>query len=249
MKARGFTLLELVIVIVLIGITAVFGTRFIADMATGYTGNAERARALAGARFALERVKRELSLAYSPSVSLSDNNHCVAFVPVVASGRYNGTVRNQAATFILPRALQDTPVTEVNLAIRADSNDPQWEFYPDSLPANVAEMTDQDTARSGLDFGEAISGAVFAWEGAGNRYSLLKREQIRFCLDHKGVLSREQKTGANWSDKVPMLTGITPGAPFKEYDESLQLLTWELVLATRDGPLVLPSQIQVIYEP
>lgn len=94
MKSRGFTLLELVIVLALISISSLVGFRFISDMAHSHVSAAERGQALSGARFAIERLRRELSHAYSPSIYVSKNatgqdNRCLSFVPVIAAGSYS----------------------------------------------------------------------------------------------------------------------------------------------------------------
>ena len=253
MKARGFTLIELVIVLVLISISAIFSTRFIADMAAGYVGTAERGQALAGARFAMERIKRELSLAYSPSVYVSDDKRCVSFVPVLASGRYLGevAVTNPDATFIIPLVLQKKTIKDANLAVRADSGEDVWQDYPQQpLPSNVVEFEDQAApALPSLTFSQAVGSASFEREGLGNRYVLLQQYQVRFCLGNQGKLWREKKEDADWSDKTLMLTNVIPNTLFTGYYESSQLLVMSLSLQTRDGELVLPGQIQVIYEP
>ena len=261
MKARGFTLIELVIVLVLIGISAIFSTRFIADMAAGYVGTAERGQALAGARFAMERIKRELSLAYSPSVYVSANddgidNRCVSFVPVLASGKYNGRVTDKSATFIIPLALTDEAIADIsdnNLAVRADSviNEDRWKDYPEfPLPANVSQMDYSESEPDSLKFIENsfVSANRFTLMEQGNRYVLLQRRQVRFCLQN-GDLWRSENTESGWSPAVLMLSNVMSNSGFSDYNESSQLLVMSLSLQTRDGELVLPNQIQVIYEP
>lgn len=256
MKARGFTLIELVIVLVLISISAIFSTRFIADMAAGYVGTAERGQALAGARFAMERIKRELSLAYSPSVYVSDDKRCVSFVPVLASGRYLGevAVTNPDATFIIPLVLQKKTIKDANLAVRADSGEAVWQDYPQVLPDNVFKFEDQASpAPAKVSFADAFVStssppASFDWEGLGGRYVLLQQRQVRFCLQG-GDLWRSENTETVWSDPVLMLSHVMSNSDFSDYNESSQLLVMSLSLQTRDGELVLPGQIQVIYEP
>lgn len=250
MKARGFTLLELVIVLVLIGITAVFGTRFIADMATSYTGSAERAQALAGARFALERIKRELSQAYSPSVYFSDDKRCLSFVPVLASGKYAGDVTDQA-TFIIPTALEHQEPEPTYMAIRADSGEEHWKDYPATRPAHLFALLDPAAIAGGyrVPMAELIGeGLHFDINSLDSRFTLLAARQTRYCLE-SGSLWRQQREAGEWSEKILMLTQVTSDSVFMDYDESLQLLKMELSVHSRDGILVLPGQFMVVYEP
>ncbi|AEY01692.1 mannose-sensitive agglutinin biogenesis protein MshO [Oceanimonas sp. GK1] len=250
MKARGFTLLELVIVMVLIGISAVFGTRFIAQMAESHVGGAERAEALAGARFTLERLRRELAVAYGPSVYLKDD--CLAFVPARAAGTYTGSVRTGTATFIVPLSLQDAEIKDVFMAIRAEGGEAYWSDYPNPLNVENVYRLEKEPASAGFGLSDVFNNSEeieFNREGLGQRYTLLKAEQVRYCL-RNGNLEREVKSpDETWGKTSLMLTGITGDSVFLGYDESSQLVQMELTLSTRDGELVLPGQLQVAYAP
>ena len=251
MKARGFTLLELMIVLVLIGISAIFSTRFIADMASSYVGTAQRSQALAGARFAMERIKRELGLAYSPSVYVSDDKRCVSFVPVLAAGSYSGGVTSKNATFIIPLTQQGNEIKDVHLAVRADSDKDEWQKYPEELLPNVVKLKNQ-TLGTRLPFTDASNpfdtSASFIKESTAKRYVLLPHKQVRFCLQGS-ELRRAEKLDSEWVNDVLMLSNIKGNSKFTDYNETLQLLVVSLSLQTRDGELVLPSQIQVAYAP
>ncbi|WP_298716522.1 type II secretion system protein [uncultured Oceanisphaera sp.] len=253
MKARGFTLIELVIVLVLIGISAIFSTRFIADMAAGYVGTAERGQALAGARFTMERLRRELAVAYGPSVYITnivDDEHCIYFVPALAAGTYLGSVKTGAATFVVPLSLQGESIKNNIMAIRADSG-AVWSSYPEALPAEIYKLEKEPTSTS-FTFSNVFNDpddVNFSREGYGQRYTLLTPEQVRYCL-RNGGLEREIKTlDKDWRKSSLMMTGITGDKVFMGYDESNQLIQLELVLNTRDGDLVLPGQLQVTYAP
>ncbi|MDP5291773.1 type II secretion system protein [Oceanimonas sp. CHS3-5] len=251
MKARGFTLLELVIVMVLIGISAVFGTGFIAQMAESYVGGAERAQALAGARFAMERLRRELAVSYGPSVYISDSNRCLSFVPALAAGTYTGMAKNNLATFIKPLSLNNTNIKSSYMAIRADSGEIEWGDYPAIAPENVYQLEQEPTDNNFVvsNIFDTPADIDFRREGLGQRYTLLKNEQVRYCL-RSGDLEREVKSpGKDWGKTSLMVTGITGDTVFLGYDWSNQLVQMELTLSTRDGDLVLPAQLQVTYAP
>lgn len=260
--AAGFTLLEMVIVMVLVGITAVFGSRFIADMASTQVGTVERSHALSGARFAMERMRRELSRAYSPSVYISEAGQCVSFVPAKAAGTYYGQVKDASARFMIPVSLHGKPLKESNIAVAATNGQDNWQFYPTLLPnENVAQFIDfdvapnkgtleGDTAAPGLVYSEAIKAGTgdFSFDNAKQRFTLLTRRQIRYCLESE-QLYRSVKEDENWSTPILMLSGVKSKPLFSHYNGSLQLLTLNLTLSTREGDLVLPSQLQVNYEP
>ena len=260
MKHRGFTLLELVIVLALIGISSMIGLRFISQMAHSQVSAVERNQALAGARFAMERLRRELSQAYSPSVYISNNhagfNQCLHFVPVLAAGVYTGEVKSANASFFMPLSLDLSLLADANMAVSALSaanNDTSvWQPYPGELPTNVVKLTPSLPTPIGesVSFAQLFTGSPFVHENPGRRYVMLLPERVSFCLKANGELWRERHTAdTSKHESSLMLTGITSDAVFVEYKKISQLLTLDVTLATQDGDLVLSSQLQVNYEP
>ncbi|MGB5855238.1 MAG: prepilin-type N-terminal cleavage/methylation domain-containing protein [Oceanisphaera sp.] len=256
MKCRGFTLLELVIVLVLIAISSMIGLRFISDMAYNHVSSAERGQALAGARFAIERLRRELRQAYSPSVYVRVDNKCISYVPVIAAGTYTGQVQNASAEFILPVNFQKIELNGNNMAINApsaiDTGLAAWQSYPADLPENVVSLKTGITNANGLGFADLFDNTNppdFLSDSSKKRYTLLKPEQVRFCVENGKLKRATQKGGPDWENSSLMLTGLVSDNVFGEYSQSSQLVTVDLTLATRDGNLVLSSQLQVGYEP
>ncbi len=85
---QGFTLIELVIVLALLGILATIGAQFVLQAATAYQRTSERSRLIAGGRVAVERMARQVQAALPNSVRVTNSGNCVEFVPVVAGGGY-----------------------------------------------------------------------------------------------------------------------------------------------------------------
>jgi len=87
---KGFTLIELVVVIVLLGIMSVGITSFINLSTQIYVNVADRDELIASARFAVERLNRELRNALPNSVRVTNDatNQCIEFVPIKASTVY-----------------------------------------------------------------------------------------------------------------------------------------------------------------
>ncbi|GHA54530.1 PilW family protein [Photobacterium aphoticum] len=97
MPQRGFTLMELVIAVVLVGIIVLGIGSYVQFGVQGYVNTVSRERFQSELRFALEKMTREIRHAAPNSVSASAavNKHaagenCVAFRPIVAAGFYVG---------------------------------------------------------------------------------------------------------------------------------------------------------------
>jgi MSHA biogenesis protein MshO len=87
-KQLGFTLVEMVIVIVLLGILSVGITGFIKLGSQVYLDVSNRDEIIASARFAVERLNRELRHALPNSIRVTSNGSCLEFTPVLYSVSY-----------------------------------------------------------------------------------------------------------------------------------------------------------------
>lgn len=90
-QSAGFTLIELVLVIVLLGILAIGATSYMRYGAQIFQDVGERDRLLASARFSLERLVREIRNSVPNSVRIitdSSSYQCIEFAPIKASSVY-----------------------------------------------------------------------------------------------------------------------------------------------------------------
>lgn len=95
-KQQAFTLIELIMVIVLLGVMAVGVSGFLGLSSQTFVNISERDELLNSARFVVERLNRELRNAVPNSIRISNqagataNNRtqCIEFVPIVASTFY-----------------------------------------------------------------------------------------------------------------------------------------------------------------
>lgn len=89
-KANGFTLIELVVVIVVLGVVSVGLSGFIRTGMSIYSDVTDRDQLLAESRFLVERISRELRHAIPNSARLasSGNTQCLEFVPALWTTYY-----------------------------------------------------------------------------------------------------------------------------------------------------------------
>ncbi|WP_428607790.1 prepilin-type N-terminal cleavage/methylation domain-containing protein [Sedimenticola sp.] len=85
---RGFTLIELVVVIVISGVIAVVASQLIQRPVEMYQSQASRARLVDRADTALVRMTRELRDALPNSVRIGCSGRCLEFLHVVTGGLY-----------------------------------------------------------------------------------------------------------------------------------------------------------------
>jgi MSHA biogenesis protein MshO len=85
-KQKGFTLVELVIVIVLLGIISVGVTGFIVNSVEGYSDLARRDGIAATSRVAMDRMVRELRNSLPNSARVSGS--CLEYIPILDATSY-----------------------------------------------------------------------------------------------------------------------------------------------------------------
>ena len=88
LKTLGFTLIELVIVIIVLSAIGIATSSYIATGVGIYTDISERDSELSSTRFVMERLRRDILNALPNSLVVSDDTQCLTFTPIIKSSIY-----------------------------------------------------------------------------------------------------------------------------------------------------------------
>lgn len=91
-RNRGFTLVEIIFVLVILGIVATIGSSFVVSAVDSYRTAELRNKLVQRGRLALEQMSRELRTSVPNSVRVSASGRCVEFIPTVATAQYKGSL-------------------------------------------------------------------------------------------------------------------------------------------------------------
>ncbi len=87
-RCSGFTLIELVTVMVVFAIVATLGTGFVVSTLESYSDTQARAKLINRSRQAIERITRQLRSAAPSSMRVTNGGDCIEFLPVAGGGNY-----------------------------------------------------------------------------------------------------------------------------------------------------------------
>lgn len=116
-RLRGFTLVEMIIVIVITGIIAAVVAVFIRKPVEGYFDTARRAQLTDIADTALRRIARDVHLALPNSVRTTDGDQTLEFLLTRTGGRYRAEYRSDGSGDVLDFATTDTSFDIIGPAV------------------------------------------------------------------------------------------------------------------------------------
>ncbi|MDJ0740655.1 MAG: type II secretion system protein [Gammaproteobacteria bacterium] len=149
---RGFTLVELIIVVVLSGVLSLVVMQFIAVPVDAYVDQSRRARLVEIADVAVERIALDVHAALPNSLRVGCGGACLEFLRSVAGGRYRAALPGDTLSFVPGDA--DTSFDVLG---------------PLDLPAGLATGGAADACRNGLAACVVVYNTGFAgtdaWQG------------------------------------------------------------------------------------
>ena len=220
MREHGFTLIELVIVIVLLAIVSIFTFRFVGIGAEMYVAGSERLKLLDQSRFAIERITRELrnSVPNSARVrTLTDGSQCLEFVPIKVAGTYyNAPFANSS-----PESLDFVTMATDWSSIKAGSinNDRLFIYatrpdfiYPDKVDGERRwSRVASDQARTGQQTSLTLAPGLYFAEESPRQRLYVGRSPVSFCVQVDGKIKRYSNYGWNQTPTAPPNVDVTIG--------------------------------------
>jgi len=214
-KTAGFTLMELIIVIIIMGVMSVGIAGFIKLSTQTYLNVTERDELLANARFSVERLNREVRNALPNSLREATNTaattRCLEFVPIIAS-----TVYTEIA--VAPEPVANTiAVIPFKISDSVDYNCNDCGDVVMVYPLDNAEIYQDHDDTSGKAFEiesypatdsseiELKQTAVFTEDSPTNR-AYIFNSPVSYCLNGD-TLKRYVGYGFTTAQSLPPLTG------------------------------------------
>jgi|AntDeeMetagen134_2_1112570.scaffolds.fasta_scaffold00088_9 MSHA biogenesis protein MshO len=205
---RGFTLIELIMVIVILGIISTISVRFIQFSTQGAIDTADRQKMALGGSIMTEQISREVRDGLPTSLRIHDdgNRECLEFIRIAEGGRYTEGDRTEPADEFETEdgAQTDEPIGRVSIYPYAG------DVYASGT--EVLSITEGDWSGNTVEFGGS---ETFATNSPRRRFHVLG-SPVTYC-ERDGFLLRYSGYGVgnDFENAEPAVAGAgLSGATF-----------------------------------
>lgn len=183
--AKGYTLIELIVVIILLGVIGTFTFNYIAFGTRIYADTVGREQIIGEGRFAVNRLTIELKNAVPRSVQTFNNGQCIEFFPTIASGQYvDIALPSQPANdFLAVNPLNSSAIESGNFLFVYAENTGQ--IYAESSPRRKTLGTppiNTTGVPAGLISFNFVEAPTFETQSTGRRF-YISNNPVQWCFD------------------------------------------------------------------
>lgn len=221
-QAQGFTLIELVMVMVLLGIMATFTSQFIIIGTQIYGDASHREQLMSDARFAMERLNRELRDAVPGSVRVEDSSgnlvaqgSCLRFWPIATASSYLGSAVSNGLSIVAPTTAPKVNDQAVVYPL-ADSGTLEQGCLQGSCTAKVTAVSNSLNGVQALTLSNGLA------KDSPAKRIYFADQQVRYCVTGTTLTRTRAAIGANFSGNTPALMAehIQPAAYYFYRDDA-----------------------------
>ncbi len=259
-RESGFTLIEMITVIVMIGIMAGILTPFLLKSMAAYQHHKNRQLLLTSGNLALERMGRALRQAVPNSISLLNGHEGIEFLHARTGGRYIERFDNFSTAFANNglRLLRNTTMTGLytlgtgltfqagDLLVIGNTSPADLSPAATSSSVSISAIETTTAAGDGTDQGQIIrftASHLFPFDSPGKHFSIAD-ESIEFgklastLRWHSQAGLADYNGTADWSSSDPMLANQVQALTFRYQAGTPQasgIIRIDLTLADASG--------------
>ena len=202
---KGFTMVELIMVIVIAGILAIGSVQFMGQATQGYSDAADRQQLATIGWIASEKMSRELRNALPNSIRLNATGTCIEFIPVIGGSPYltlpGETPTTPKSFTAVASGFTEAPAS-TRVAVYPATTSDVYSNTSGSLSSSTIATLSENTPSSGIDTITLNNNFVFSTDSPERRF-YFTQNPIMYCVVGS-QLNRYSEYGINPSIPTPL---------------------------------------------